>query len=291
MLSKGADISLWNDVTSWEDAKSNGIEWLSIKASQRDYQDPKWALHVRGARAAGIPVMPYHYLTDERSGEEQYEAFSHAIEVGGGWKGLLVPALDVEGNSNNRINVSSSEYLDIAEEWCRCLKADIGRDAVIYTYPSFNNEHGVGRRLGDHPLWAASYVKGSPAKFAGWGTWTFWQYDDHGHVEGLGGGLDVNYYNGSVQDLISKQSVLVQKDIRIVGPNSAVIECEPRFESDGRITVKGLPLLRALGLPERDPDVHASGRAYLRDLEHAPWVFYYRDMPQGPRVYIKKKRA
>jgi lysozyme len=291
MFSKGADISLWNHVTSWEDAKAAGLQWISIKASQRDYSDPKAVVHVRGARAAGIPIMPYHYLTDERSGEEQYEAFRGSIEACGGWAGMLVPALDVEGNSNNRIKVSSSEYLDIAEAWCRCLKKEIGRDAVIYTYPSFNNEHGVGKRLGDHPLWAASYREGSPAKFSGWDTWTFWQYDDHGSIRGLGGGLDVNWYNGTLEDLIAKFSVVQPKDIRIVGPDSKVIECGPRFERDGRITVEGLPLLRALGLPEGDPAVHASGRAYLRELEHSPWVFYYRDMPQGPRVYIKKKRA
>jgi len=68
-----------------------------------------------------------------------------------------------------------------------------------------------------------------------------------------------------------------------------VIDCKPQWMGD-RITVEAAPLLAAMGLPTDNPAVHAeTGRAYLRELsQYAPgWEFVYRDMPQGPRVYVK----
>lgn len=67
------------------------------------------------------------------------------------------------------------------------------------------------------------------------------------------------------------------------------VQCKPEWVGD-RITAEAAPLLAALGLPADNPAVHAAtGRAFLRELEPytAPWGFFYRDMKQGPRVYVK----
>lgn len=75
----------------------------------------------------------------------------------------------------------------------------------------------------------------------------------------------------------------------VVGPDGQVIDCQPEWVGQ-RITVRAAPLLLALGLEEDNPAVHANGRAFLRELEqYTPgWGFYYRDMAQGPRVYVKR---
>lgn len=70
-----------------------------------------------------------------------------------------------------------------------------------------------------------------------------------------------------------------------------VVECEPQWVGE-QITVRVDPLLytidelRAVVPPGV---IHTNGRAYVAELDRAlpNWVFEYRAMPQGPRIYIK----
>ena len=40
----------------------------------------------------------------------------------------------------------------------------------------------------------------SPLMPAGWDTWRFWQYSEQGLVDGVEGFVDLNIYNGSLED-------------------------------------------------------------------------------------------
>ncbi len=58
----------------------------------------------------------------------------------------------------------------------------------------------------DYPLWLAqypnSYVEGSqPYLPRGWFKWTFWQYSEKGRVNGINAKVDLNVFNGSLEDL------------------------------------------------------------------------------------------
>ena len=72
-------------------------------------------------------------------------------------------------------------------------------------------------------------------------------------------------------------------------------ECKAWMEADGLMTVEALPLLKLLGLDGEAPAlrqanvIHASGRAYVRDLKplcaREGWILAYRKQPQGHRLY------
>jgi GH25 family lysozyme M1 (1,4-beta-N-acetylmuramidase) len=47
----------------------------------------------------------------------------------------------------------------------------------------------------------AHYGAASPSIPAGWSGWTFWQHSDAGRVPGIGGDVDLNWFNGSEAEL------------------------------------------------------------------------------------------
>ena len=132
-------------------------------------------------------------------------------------------------------------------------------------------------------------------RFATLGDPLFWQTTDKGEYTGLGTGLDLDQFMGDQSALDALRVVAVQT-IKVVLPGGNVCACDPQWAGD-RITVSALPLLTALGLPQNNPAVHPdTGRAFVGSPDgladySAPWVFYYRDTAQGPRVYCKKVTA
>jgi len=269
------------------------MKWVSVKLSQgATITDSQAARNVDQLRAVGLPIMPYHFLYPGVPAPDQFARFLSALEACDGWEGMIVPALDVEGDEHCQLRgMGSSGYGHLAADWLHLLAREIGRPGVVYTYPSFNTEHGVGALLGGKSLlWAARYASQTP-HFAGWDQPTFWQYTDRGTWPGVGGGLDLDWFLGTEAELRALQ-VAAKPQPLVVGPDGQVIQCRPEWVRDS-ITVAATPLLRALGLPlsPLPAAVHLdTGRAYVRELEpHCkPWGFFYRDMPQGPRLYIKR---
>ena len=297
---KGCDVSLWEGRgIDWEAAKAAGLGWVSVKVSEgRTITDPCAVHNVAGALAAGLPVMPYHYLLPSSSAEAQWERFHASIEACGGWDGLLAPALDVEGDDHNSLpNMSGQDYANLARNWLALMEAETKQKGVVYTYPSFNSENGIGGVLGAHSyLWAASYGDHAPV-FAGWDHCSFWQYTSSGSFPGIpnDNGLDLDWFLGSADDLASLL-VVKPKELKVVLPDGTVCACEPRWVGE-RITVKAEPLLAALGLPQNNPAVHVgTGRAFVGApdglADNCPgWEFVYRSPAQGPRVYCKRVKG
>ena len=290
---QGCDVSLWNGRPDWKVAVAAGMKWVAVKASQgATITDPQCARNVDCLRELGVPVMLYHYLYPGVPAVDQWERFHSVVEHVGGWDGMLVPALDVEGDEHCQLRgVSADEYLDEAAKWLDLLHDEKRIEGVVYTYPSFNSEYGVGDRLGGlSDIWAAKYGTTAP-HFTGWRYTWFWQYSDQGSWPGIGSGLDMDWFLGTEQELRSL-IVNAKRAPLVVGPDGKPIDCEPQWERDS-ITVAAIPLLKALGLPliPLPTAVHEhTGRAYIRELEPSltPWRMAYRDMPQGPRVYIKR---
>jgi len=290
---QGCDVSLWNGRPDWAAAVAAGMAWVAVKLSQgANITDPQAVRNVEKLRDLGVPIMPYHFLYPGVSAADQFARFMHAVEHCGGFGGMIVPALDVEGDEHCRLRgMGSAGYCELASDWLDLLKHEIGRPGVVYTYPSFNSEHGVGGRIGNKSLlWAASYGSREP-HFAGWERTHFWQYTATGSWRGIGGGLDLDWFLGTEEELRALMVGAKPKPL-VVGPDGHAIDCKPEWVGD-RVTVAAVPLLKVLGLPTTPlpTAVHANtGRAFVRELEPvcAPWGFFYRDTAQGPRVYCKR---
>ena len=53
-----------------------------------------------------------------------------------------------------------------------------------------------------YDLWVASYGSSNAVLPAGWTDWKIWQHTGTGHAPGIAGDVDLNWFNGSYDDLL-----------------------------------------------------------------------------------------
>ncbi|MFF2849180.1 lysozyme [Streptomyces sp. NPDC058001] len=201
---KGHDVSSHQKNVNWPAAHDKGARFVYVKATEAtSYRNPYFGQQYDGARDAGLVRGAYHFaLPDRSSGSAQAAYF---VRNGGDWRAdgwTLPPALDIEHNpynSKNCYGLSASRMV----AWIRSFSDEVdrltGRRPVIYTTTNWWNEcTGASRAFAsDHALWVARYSSSPGTLPAGWGYWTFWQYDNgRGSLPG-----DQNLFNGSMAQL------------------------------------------------------------------------------------------
>ena len=77
-----------------------------------------------------------------------------------------------------------------------------GQPTIIYTTADWwHTCTGGSTAFVSDPLWVAAYGPSSPPMPPGWQDWTFWQYTSSGRVPGIVGNVDLDYFNGSIDQL------------------------------------------------------------------------------------------
>ena len=82
----------------WRDENGNGLSGVIIKAGQRDYFDPAFAVNRAGARAVGLPRAFYWFLDYAKDGKAQAQFFWDLIKDDPGEGPLIV---DFEAGSGS----------------------------------------------------------------------------------------------------------------------------------------------------------------------------------------------
>lgn len=203
---QGIDVSHYQGNIDWGKVAKAGIKFAYVKASQgATIQDAKADDYVDGAKAAGLLVGLYHYFTPTGDAGAQYRNFMSVAEKCGGLQGMLVPALDVEGDVHNGLgDMSGADYASSALAWLSYIGKSVTKKCIVYTFPSFSAK--LQYKLGGSPLWCASYpslsfTNGAMNGFPGWDNWTIWQYSDKGSIKGISGYVDLDAFNGGSDDL------------------------------------------------------------------------------------------
>lgn len=135
------------------------------------------------------------------SGSDQAAYF---VKHGGGWSddGITLPGmLDMEFNpygDDDCYGLSGSEMADWIAEFVDEYKDATGTYPLIYTTTSWWQEcTGDSGAFGDKtPLVLARYAEEAGELPAGWGYYTFWQFDD-----GYAYGGDSQVFNGDEERL------------------------------------------------------------------------------------------
>ena len=211
----GIDIH-HKDKPDWKALAKAGVQFAYIKLSEGcSWVDPKGVDNIKAAQDAGLLVGAYHYFLPDGKPLAQFGNFCGQVDKAGGFEGMLLPALDVEGDKHGKVEpLTSTTYASDAALWVRNMEKNIGRLPVVYTFRSFSD--GIGSWLNGCPLWASSFTKegpGHPAKFTGWNDkWTFHQYTTTGDPNPLGISIqDQNVFNGSIDEL--KKLIVVTKTV------------------------------------------------------------------------------
>lgn len=204
----GIDVSYWNAGIDWPKVRATGQRYVFVKASEGDfYSDPSFGANWSGAKSAGLLRGAYHFFRANVDGKKQATRFIDSVKSANDL-GELPPVLDLESHDGQK----KDKIIERAKVWLDLVEAAFGKKPVIYSAQYFLQDYfseaGGGPPVWtkDYPLWLAqypnNYAEGSkPFLPRGWFKWTFWQYSEKGRINGINANVDLNVFNGTLEEL------------------------------------------------------------------------------------------
>ncbi len=204
---QGIDVSHWQGSIDWNRVKASGQQFAFIKATEgKSYRDKQFLNNVKGARAAGLLVGAYHFVNAVNVADAKLEAANFVgrlQEAGGAERFELPPVMDYE---NNPSNLNKSTINAVALAFLQEVERLSGRKPIVYTGNAF--AQNFTSALNRYDLWIARYSNTRvPDDAPAWKEWNFWQYTDSGQVGGINGGVDLNVYNGTLDELKTRYAI------------------------------------------------------------------------------------
>lgn len=204
----GIDVSYWNAGIDWPKVRATGQRYVFVKASEADYHrdttfDDNWL----GAKSAGLLRGAYHFFRCNVDAKRQADTFINYVKSFND-DGELPPVLDLETNDGQK----REKIILAVKTWLDRVEAAFGKKPIIYSGQYFLQDYlseaggGPPAWTKDYSLWLAqypnNYVDGmQPYLPRGWFKWTFWQYSDKGRINGINAKVDLNVFNGSLEEL------------------------------------------------------------------------------------------
>ena len=192
----GIDVSKYQRNINWQKVKNAGINFVIIRCGYRGYgsgvlvQDPMFASHITGAKAAGLRVGIYFFSQAVTEAEAVEEA-SMAVKLANQY-GINMPiAIDSEyanGGAGRADGLSKSERTKITIAFCNTV-ANAGYKPMVYASKNWFSEHlNVSQFPSSYRIWVAHY-----ATTCGYtGRYDIWQNTSKGSVDGVSGNVDMN---------------------------------------------------------------------------------------------------
>ena len=193
----GVDVSYFNGTIDWNQVKAAGYAFAFIRISDgTGFHDPQFAANWSGAQAAGVMRGIYQFFRPNQDVDAQADLVINA--VGTPEPGDLPPVIDVEVTGS----LPPASVAAAVRAWVDRVKAGTGLDPIVYTGKFFwRDQVGGPTTFANNPLWIAQYTSQCPDLTPPWNTWAFWQYADNGAVAGMSGAVDLDRFNGSLDEL------------------------------------------------------------------------------------------
>lgn len=216
----GIDVSYWDAGIDWPKVRATGQRFVVAKATEGiTYKDPTFDDNWLGAKSAGLLRGAYHFFRCNVDAKKQADYFIDYVKTVKD-NGELPPVLDLETNDG----ISKEKIVPAVKIWLDRVEAAFGKKPIIYSGQYFLQDYLVQPGGGppawakDYPLWLAQYpnqyVDGmKPALPRGWFAWTIWQYSDKGVVNGINASVDMNVFNGTLEELyrFAGANIVVEK--------------------------------------------------------------------------------
>ena len=199
-ITKGADISKWNNRTNWAKVKSNGIDFAIIRCGNRFVgdghlgKDEMFDTNMKGALNAGLEVGVYIY-SQAISVNEAIEEAKFALKLCKGYQFTLPIVMDYEYYAPGqgrlaKANLSQSKRTEICLAFCKTIR-DAGYPAMVYANRDMLTKDMYGEQIIDagYEIWLAEW--NPTPKYQG--TFTYWQYADDGYTPGFDHKVDMNF--------------------------------------------------------------------------------------------------
>ena len=194
----GIDVSHHQGVIDWAKVKSTEkrefpIRFVFIKATEGgDYRDRHFDENFHQAKKVGLIRGAYHFYNPNTDPIRQAEFFISQVKL---TKGDFAPVLDIERKPRNKTQLQADlkKFLDK-------LEAHYGIKPIIYTSYKYKTRYLNSPELDAYPFWIAHYYVDT---LSYQGAWNFWQHNDYGTVPGIDTNVDLNVFNGTLEELES----------------------------------------------------------------------------------------
>ena len=189
----GIDVSGWQGNIDYSEVASSGIEIVYMKASEgTSFVDPYFNQNYTNAKANGLKVGFYHYLTARSNSEAVAEANFFVSTISG-----MTPDCRLAMDFESFGNLSAEEINEIGLTFMQTVESLSGKEMVIYSDTS-NASNIFGGGLTNYPLWVAQYEVEEPTPNGNWDSWVGWQYTDAGEISGINGYVDRDRFTDGI---------------------------------------------------------------------------------------------
>ncbi len=209
---QGIDVSEWQGNINFEQVAASGIKIVYIRSSLgNSYIDPYFQQNYQKARAAGLKIGFYHYVTARSVSQAKSQAqfFARVVQ---GKRFQCRLAMDFE----DLTGLSAAQATEIGLAFIRETEKASGKKAVVYSN-TYNAGAMFGGAMTKYPLWAASYGVPQPSSAVNWTSWAGWQYTDKGQIPGISGYVDRDIFTRA---MLLKSSEPVNPDPEPTPPPS-----------------------------------------------------------------------
>ena len=208
----GIDVSHNNGKPDWGKVAAAAKVFAYAKATEGfTFKDSEFAKNWAAIKHAGMKRGAYHFFHPHTLPENQADHF--CTVVGSLEPGDLPPAVDLEWTKpdpDEWPKVPAADRVGLVLRFLKRVEERLGMRPIIYSSKEWVHEFiPDATALAAYGLWVADFKsKDKPLIPPAWKQWVFWQHTDKGSVAGIKGGVDLDRFNGSPDDLanISKKA-------------------------------------------------------------------------------------
>ncbi len=192
----GIDVSHYQGKIDWEKVRSvensYPIRFAFIRATAgRDKIDTNFDYNWLHSKKNGLIRGAYHYYRPHENSVQQATFFIKNVRL---QKGDLPPVLDIESIPDNQsidsLKVGLKRWLDLVDKHYQIKP-------IIYTNQRYFEDF-LEEDFREYQFWIANYnffVEEMQDD------WLFWQFTEKASIDGIGGNVDLNIYNGTLKML------------------------------------------------------------------------------------------
>lgn len=192
----GIDVSEFQGKVKWDEVEvldeKYPVKFVFVRATAgNDRVDRQFKKNWEGAKEHKIIRGAYHYYRPNENSIEQANLFIKTVKL---QKGDLPPVLDIERLPKNQPLDSLKKGL---KRWLNKVEAHYQVRPIIYTGESYYDDF-LKEEFGQYLFWIANY---NFYREKMEDDWLFWQFTEKASLPGIKRRVDVNIYNGDLQQL------------------------------------------------------------------------------------------
>ena len=192
----GIDVSHHQGMIDWDAVKGTEkqeypLRFAFMKATEGgDYKDRRFDENFCQAKGAGLVCGAYHFYNPNTDPILQADFFISQANLA---KGDLAPVLDIERKPRDKAQLQADLKIFLSR-----LEQHYGAKPIIYTSYKYKKRYLDAPEFDNYPFWIAHYYVDTLSYD---GPWHFWQHTDYGTVPGIDENVDLNVFNGTLDEL------------------------------------------------------------------------------------------